>query len=810
MVNPMGKPGRSFARGLICTLVLVMLLGSSFILSPPASAAPGDLVAPVYVDGDWWNHTWNGDHTVPAKAGDYDIEFSTVNGWLKHTVDGTTSYLGKVAWVMKVSGKVRLQGDWSSGDDQGSTTLEAQVGGKEYRSTDDLALLGSTLSYSGDLEIATKSGPEDFDVVIWENRTLDRPMRMLLFPVPIATFPSETHTVTQRCTFEVGTFAAQRVERWQYRSTYKGLGEVQGKDITFTNQHTFTIEGNVTVDEEQTAIDLNIYYENNPRKAVTVDQSRDMEVGTYEVSAATGYPDLVVADGEFNVTDENPTEGVEVNFTATIHNIGAMDVLAVVVELWAAQDDGRPSRENSTTVSKILPNDLVMIHFNWTAEEVGQWEFFLRVDPTNIVTENREDNNEASLIMVVSHEVPKANLYVVEDGISLDPPSPVNNRTALQITITVGNDGPGDANNVSIDLYLGEPGKGGIKIGWREIIDDIPSGQSRKAWINWGANVPGNLELWVYLDSNNTVNETVETDNLASIPLIVVDNIQGEVDLVVAAIKMVDSNGLERQPFPKGEQVTIRVTASNVEDNEASRVHMSVYVDTEDPQGLIGSHDGSIGGKGLVTWTITWIVDRDDGVYNLIVTLLAVGDVDARYKDNEDNMTFVVGPRSYPNPEPLEITIFPERTIVSAGSLIQVSGKVTLAKNGFEVPGATVYVQIRGQDNPVEVTTNNLGRYLANVSVPDKAGTYRLEAQVRQGLSEGDNAISITVQKATTNPNNGGSDDGLSLSYFVISLIVVLAVVMPLTYYILVTRAEIRRRVRHVHEEIVEIVEEDK
>jgi hypothetical protein len=787
-----------------------MLLAGAFIISPPAAAAPGDLVAPVYSDGDWWNHTWDGAHVIPAKVGEYDIEFTTVLGWIKLTVDGTTSYLGKVAWVMKVSGKVRLDGEWDSGTEIGTTTFDALVSGEEYRSVEDLSLLGSSMSYSGDLEVATMSGPENFETVIWENRTLNKPMRTLLFPVPIATLPSETHTVTMRSSFEVGTFLVQRVEKWSYKSTYKGLGDVQGKDITFTNQHTFAIEGNVTVDEEIIPLDLKVYFENTPRKTVTVDQTRALEVGTYEVSAATSHPDLVVADGEFNVTDYSPTEGTEVNLTATIHNIGAMEVLAVVVELWASQDEGRANRQNSTTLPKILPNGEAMVHFNWTAVEVGLWEFTLRVDPTNIVTENREDNNEASLTMIVTHDVPKPNLYVEEDGIVMDPPSPVTNRTAIQITVTVGNDGPGDAFNVSIDLYLGEPGSGGEKIGWRETIDDIPSGETRQAWINWGANVPGNLIIWVYLDANNTVNETVETDNLGSVPLIVVATAHGEVDLVVASIKMVDQNGLEIQPFPNGDQITVKVIASNVESNDAPRVHMSVYVDTEDPQGLIGSHDGSIGAKGLVTWTVLWTVDRDDGPHEIIVTLVAIGEVEATYKDNIDTFEFTVGPRSYPDPEPLDITIFPDSTIVAPGTLIQVSGKVTLAKNGFEVPGAVVYVQIRGQDDPVEVVTNKLGRYLANVTVPDKAGTYRLEAEVRQGLSEGDNAISISVEKATTKPDNGVDDGGLSMSYFVISLVVVLAVLMPLTYYILVSRAEIRRRVRHIHEEIVEISDESK
>lgn len=805
----MGKPGRSHARGLRCTIVLVMLLGSSFILLPPAAAAPGDLRAPVYADDDWWNMTWSGEHLVPAKVEDYQIEFTDVQGWLKFTVDGTTSYLGEVAWVMKVNGKVRLTGEWSSGSETGTSVMDAQVNGREYRSAGDLALLGSSISYSGNTEVATNTGPENYDMVIWENRTLDAPMRMLLLPVPIATLPKETHTVVMMVNFEVGPFAYQRAERWQYVSAYRGLDDVQGSDITFTNQHRFAIEGNVTVGEERTPFDRSIYFESLPRKTVTVDQVRDLEVRTYDLSQSTGHPDLVVADGEFNVTDYFPPEGSEVNFTGTVHNLGVTKVLSVVVDLWAALDEDRPVRQNTTTIASIEPNEGAVVHFNWTGDQVGEWEFYLRVDPINIITEAREDNNEAELVLSVIYDTPKPNLYVVEDGIALDPPSPVSNRTALRITVTVGNEGPGVAHNVTVDLYLGEPGSGGVVIGWRETIDEIPAEESRKVWINWGADVPGNHNIWAYLDSNNTVNETIETDNLASVPIIIVASPHGEVDLVVAAIQMMDTNSLEVQPFPKGEGLKIRVTILNLEVNNAPRVHMSVYVDTEDPKGLIGSHEGPIDAKGLVTWDVMWTVDVPDGDHELVVTVIALGEVEAKYGDNVDTMEFTVGPRTVPNPEPLAITIFPDSTLVRPGDVIQVSGKVTIAKNGFEVPGATVYVQIRGQPDPVEVVTNALGRYLANVTVPNKDGNYRLEALARTGLSEGDNAITITVEKETTPDNGGGGDDGPSLGFYIIGLIVLMAVLMPLTYYILVSKAAIKRRVRHIHEEIVEIVEEE-
>jgi hypothetical protein len=805
----MGKPGRSRARGLMCTLVLFMMLGSGLFVSPPAEAAPGDLVAPVYMDGDWWNQSWEGGHTILAKAGAYEVGFSEVDGYLRYTVDGTVSQLGKVSWVMKVNGKVQLSGDWSDGDETGSTTMLATVSGVEYRSTEDLALLGYRFTYSGDLEIATMSGPEYFDVTIYENMTMDRPLRMLLFPVPIAKLPNETHAANLRYVFESGTYSAERYESWSYRSAYMGVEDVRGSVLTFIDQNTFSVVGNVTVGESKTPIDLKLYYEKNPRKAVTIDEVRGLEVSSYQVSPAITHPDLVLASGEFNATSYNPTEGSVVNITGTVHNLGNQEVLSVNVELWASMDDDRPVRQNSTKIPSIGAYGKVTVHFNWTAAEVGQWEFFLRVDPTNTITENREDNNEASLLLIVKYDIPKPNLYVVEDGMVLDPPSPVNNRTAIKITVDVGNEGPGVANNVSVDLYMGDPGAGGIKIGWRDTIDVIPPGETRKAWINWAANVPGNLLIYAYLDSNNTVNETVETDNTGYVPLIVVATPHGEVDLVVAAIKMLDSNGLDIQPFPSGEKVKIRTTISNIEANKANRAHMSVYVDTEDPQGLVGSYEGAIDAKGLVGWEVTWTVDRPDGDHEVIVTVVAVGDVEATYNNNVGTFAFKVGPRSYPDPEPLDVTIYPDSTIVEPGQVIQVSGKVTLAKNGFEVPGATVYVVVRGQSNPVEVITNALGRYLANVTMPVKPGNYRLEAQARQALSEGDNSITITVEKDTIDNNGGSGGEDNTFMFFFVGLIVLIAVLMPVTYYILVSRAAIKRRIRHVHEEIVEIVDEE-
>lgn len=811
IVSPMGKPGRWQTRGLMCTLVIAMMLASSLVVTTPAEAAAGDLAAPVLSDGDWWNYTWKGPHAVPAKAGPYELEFDTVQGWLKFRVDGTTSKLGRVSWVVKMTGRVRLAGGWTSGSETGDTEMTCQVSGIEHWGTEDLAHLGSSISYTGSLEISTQSGPSTYDLVIWENMTLSAPLRLMTFPVPIAKFPSEQHSVAVRTSFESGTFAEVREEAWEYRATYRGLSDVQGSQMTYVNQHRFQVVGNVTSGQSRTPIDRSLYFESTPRKAFTVSQVRGLEVQSYELSQTPTNPDLVVASGEFNVTDYRPREGEEVNFTATVHNLGVREVSSVTVELWAGLDDDRPGRQNSTLIKSIMGNQRAVVHFNWTADQVGKWDFFLRVDPTNYVAETRENNNEATLTLVVVYNIPKPNLYVAADKVTLDPPSPVHNRTAVKITATIGNEGPGDARNVTVDMFVGEPGSGGVRIGWRVTIDHIPAAQTRSAWINWGADVPGNLHIWIYVDANNSVNETVETDNLGSVPLIVIATPKGEVDLVVAAVRILDSNLMELEPYPKGNRLTIRVTVTNQESNPAARVHMSIYVDTEDPQGLIGAHEGAIDARSLATWEVNWVVDRPDGAHQLKVTVVAMGDVEATFKDNVLVKDFTIGPRSVPEPEPLEVTIFPDATMLSPGQIIQVSGKVTVAKNGFEVPGAHVSVGIKGVGTPTQVLTNNLGRYLANVTAPSRPGTYRLEVSVIQGFSEGDNALTITVTGETGGGGGGGEDDdGFGLSYFVVSLIVLAVVVTPLIYYIMVSRYEIKRRIRRVHEEIVEIVEDEK
>jgi len=632
----------------------------------------------------------------------------------------------------------------------------------------------------------------------------------MLFPVPIAQFPKEEHTVTITRIFTTGTSESTRVEVWDYAATYRGLSDVQGNSITYSGQNKFDVKGNVTVDSIPTAFDGSVYFDGQPRKAVTVDGVRNMEVVNYHISQAIIQPDLVVGEAGFNSTHYYPVEGREINISCIIHNLGVRDVMDVSVELWASRDDEMTVRQNHTRIHSIVSNDKAVVHFNWTADEIGEWEFTLRVDPANTVTEAREDNNDVSMLVTVVPFAPRPNLVLEDDGITLDPPSPVHNRTAVRVSATIANIGDGDAGNVTVDFYLGSPDDGGVPIGWRETIDFIPSGETRSAWINWAADEPGTQEIWLLIDQNNGINETVETDNRGHIPLIVIKSPEGGVDLTVAYIKLLDPNREESTPLPFGMRTNIQVIVTNQGPNNAERVHLSVYVDTEDVEGLIGSKEGRVNINEPQTWELEWVVDMEDGDHEIIAVVYAIGDVETTFKDNTKVQTFTIGPRVIPQPEPLAITVFPDANLLAPGQKVQVSGKVTFEKNGFEVPGATVSVWFNGVNQPEMVTTNELGRYLAELTVPTKPGSYRLVVSANLGNSEGENTFTVTVK--ADDSNNGGSgseDDGINMAYFGIALVIILAIGMPLTYYLLLSKSAIDRRVRKVHEEIVEIVDEE-
>jgi hypothetical protein len=484
-------------------------------------------------------------------------------------------------------------------------------------------------------------------------------------------------------------------------------------------------------------------------------------------------------------------------------------VLQARVELWGAPSGGLQSMFNFTTIQLVPSNGKVTVAMNWTSRDLGEWTFTVRVDPYNTVQEEREYNNEATLALEVVRLFYQPNLHVSSDDLVLDPPSPVDNRTAVYITLTVLNQGPGVAHNVTVDWYLGHPSLGGFPIGWRNTFEGIPSGRTALAWINWVADVPGSHDVYAVVDKDNVVNETVETDNLAHTPIIIIASPAGGVDLVVVRVKLLDSVGQEATQLPSRDRATVSVLISNEGPQNATRVHMSVYIDMEDPAGLIGSYEGPITEQIPVEWTVPWTIGGKDGNHTIIANVVAIGQVEVTFLDNTRALKFAIGPRSTPPPETLIVTMFPDTTILKPGGKVTVSGKVTRMTNGAEVADALVTITYKDGSLSASGRTNLIGRYTVSIGVPDEPGNYRLEVDIAEGYNTGTSYVLVSVEGTPVIPDGKVNEThpGLTSTTFIVIAVVLASIVGPLAYVSLKALEARRARIRKVHEEVLEITE---
>lgn len=795
---------------LALAMAAVALLGS---LAPaPASAAvgPGDIIVPAYADGEWWNYSVEGPDYLPLHLGANDVTLNRSSGNLKLEVRGTASRLGRLAWEIRVVGTMQLSGMWTGQSGGGLTGMTAEVSGWEWRSVDDLSLLGSTRLYSGLIEISSYSSSERFNVAEWVNVTLSQPLRLMTLPVPFSQSPLETHTVEVTHSYEAQGFALTRVRTWEYEVEYKGIvPTVQGRTNAFSNQHMFDINGNIIEAGRGNRLDGAVYYDAAGSKMPSVDELSGMEMTGFQLRPGDYYPDLVTVAPEFTVSNAKPVLGTNVTFNATVHNLGARNLRQVRVELWASSAEGFPSKVNGTDIGQLNGYDSAQVRMNWTSTDLGSWRFTLRLDPSSNVEEEREYNNDLDLNLTVVRLVVQSNLVLTPDDIVLDPASPVDNRTAVHVSASVLNLGPASAYNVTVDFFLGNPAYGGAPIGWRSTIDYIAAGKTGTAWINWLANIPGEHDIWAVVDANNSINETVETDNVARTPIIIIASPFGGVDLTMVRLKVLDAYRQEAAQLPSGDHATIEVIILNNGPQNASRVHLSVYVDALTPAGLVGSFESAITAHLPVVWTVPWTIAGTEGNHTVFANVIALGQAEGAFDDNTRTLKFTIGPREQPPPDTLVVTIFPETTMLDPGQNLRVSGKVVRMSNGADVENAEVTLTFEGSDIKVTTTTNVVGRYLVSISAPGDGGDHRLEVSVKDGYNVGTGFVLVNVQQEVVPPPPDGDGDGGRTSWTVMALlaVVVAAVVGPIAYVGLSALQKRRARFRKVHETVVTIEE---
>ncbi|UCE39245.1 MAG: right-handed parallel beta-helix repeat-containing protein [Thermoplasmata archaeon] len=129
------------------------------------------------------------------------------------------------------------------------------------------------------------------------------------------------------------------------------------------------------------------------------------------------------------------------------------------------------------------------------------------------------------------------DLVVKSSDIVFDPSSPVGNNTIVTISATIHNTGVGEARDVIVRFYNGDPSQpGSYQIGSDKYIPSIDGGSNAIVDVQWTANPNGTHNIYVVVDPDNTIIELKECNNVAFKALEVIERDSIPLTLYIKAV----------------------------------------------------------------------------------------------------------------------------------------------------------------------------------------------------------------------------------------------------------------------------------
>jgi hypothetical protein len=302
--------------------------------------------------------------------------------------------------------------------------------------------------------------------------------------------------------------------------------------------------------------------------------------------------------------------------------------------------------------------------------------------PVQVTVPGRAD------LYLLSHR-PKPDLTILENDLTLEPGSPGPGQD-VTIRVRVSNLRAMGAQNVRVRFYDGDPDAGGTPIGTVQVTPDpIVGGSFGTASLNWQVPTDGRPHvLYAWVDPDNTIAETDETNNIASYPIATLD--------LQAVAPVVE------QYLPDGQVVLRFGVANNSHVSPSGEVRWELR---------LNSVDGALLAQGATTapasgqtnpLTFTWRPELNAGRY----TLYLIIDPDDRFAESDEaNNTASSEIALLP-----DLVVNPALTTLTLGTGGQAQVATTVQNLGW-TEASNIVVQVL--DAPP-----GLGAVLASASVP--------------------------------------------------------------------------------------------
>ena len=436
------------------------------------------------------------------------------NGWLNPELvaESLTVYEMSLSFDSKNNAVVLWQGASISGQDMFYTVHDNsnQLWIREKQLTDDTSAewqLSTTINSNDELMISYVK--KNVSIVVEEDRS---DLYYLVHPIMLDTamdstdiaFSNETahpgDTITINATIHnIGDLQANSVE-------VKFFDGISGPQINETQIISSLSAGqNTTVSVIYNIPSLqqshDIYVRIDPD-----DKIEETNESNNRAFASIVLPDLKINDSDVIYYYEQGSLRID----ATVHNSGVIPASNISIELYDEGFDG--VLINATTITSLSPNNNETIIISWDTQEVrsGVHIISIMVDPLDSIMEQNETNNIVNISVMV---LPDLSLNV--NNVSFSEMSEGN----ITINAEIHNFGMSNAENITIDVFDGDPSTTGILIGSHN-IDSISARGTADVKFNWLA-MSGEYDIYIQIDPDNLISELDKSNNLVSKPVII-------------------------------------------------------------------------------------------------------------------------------------------------------------------------------------------------------------------------------------------------------------------------------------------------
>jgi len=286
-----------------------------------------------------------------------------------------------------------------------------------------------------------------------------------------------------------------------------------GNNGSWDWEATHSVNNTVTLDSPQLAAAFTQYWESQGSPSGTLDVPVTVSLSTggqvlltnFEINVNDVDATPIPADISFGAS--NPTEGEDVEVTATLRNKGGTASGPLTAAFYAEEPFFGETYIGSALVPAIEAGGTAQATILWnTLNFTGTIPVRVIADPFNRMAEISETNNSVTTTLQIRT---RPDLYFSD--ITLSNTEPVEGESVM-VTLQVRNAGQTSAGAQDVALYLGNPDAGGSLIG-TQVLETLAPGADATLSFTWVPTATGDFHLVARADQNAQISEFDEVNN---------------------------------------------------------------------------------------------------------------------------------------------------------------------------------------------------------------------------------------------------------------------------------------------------------